>query len=169
MLCDFARVCTLCWIDSLFWNIVFVFLFIFLCFYIFVFDHFFAFVSKIRKHIKSRKSKNSIEIIKFCHKHVLPCTFVLMVLCIYERSLFPMHLYHCGRTLDIYVIVVNRFSNLSWMINEWFCWSWDMHRLVTIYFLTHLFYCFCLKELSNVNLYMKRDNELQKPVAHTSI
>ena len=67
------------------------------------------------------------------------------------------------------MIVVNRSSNLSWMISEWFCWSWNMHRLVPIYLPTHLFYCFCLKELSNVNLKMKRDNKLQKPVAHTRI
>ena len=80
-----------------------------------------------------------------------------------------MHLYPCGRTLDIYVTVVNRSLNLSWMISEWFCWSWNMHKLVLIYLPTHLFYCFCLKELLNVNLKMKRDNKLQKPVAHTNI
>ena len=105
----------------------------------------------------------------FVSKHVLSCTFVLMALCIYERSLFPMHLYHCWRTLDIYVTVVNRSSNLSWIISEWFCWSWDMHRLVPIYLPTHLFYCICLKELSNINLQIKRDIELQKPIVHTSI
>ena len=44
-----------------------------------------------------------------------------------------------------------------------------MHRLVPIYLSTHLFYCFYLKELSNVNLQIKRDNELQKRIAHTSI
>ena len=55
------------------------------------------------------------------------------------------------------------------MISQWYCWSWDMHRLVPIYFPTHLFYCFCLKSSPNVNLQMKRDIELQKPVAHTSI
>ena len=80
---------------------------------LFLINLFLAFVSKIQKHIKSRKSKNLIDIVEFCHKHVLPCTFVLRALCIYEHSLFPMHLYHCGRTLDIYVTVVNRSSNLS--------------------------------------------------------
>ena len=99
----------------------------------------------------------------------MPCTFVLMALCIYEHSLFLMHLYPCGRTLNIYATVINRSSNLSWMISEWFCWSWNMHRLVSIYLHTHLFYCFCLKELLNVNLKMKRDIELQKPIAHTNI
>ena len=92
-----------------------------------------------------------------------------MALCIYECSLFPMHSYLCGRNLDIYVTVVNRSLNLSWMISQWYCWSWDMHRLVSIYLPTHLFYCFCLKSSPNVNLQMKRDIELQKPVAHTSI
>ena len=80
-----------------------------------------------------------------------------------------MHSYHCGRNFEIYVIVVNRSSTLSWMISEWFCWSWDMHRLVPIYLPTHLFYCFCLKSPPNVNLQMKRDIELQKPIAYTSI
>ena len=105
----------------------------------------------------------------FCHKHILPCTFVLMVLCIYECNLFPMHSYYCGRNLDFYMIVVNRSLNLSWMISQWFCWSWDMHRLVLIYLPTLLFYCFYLKSSINVNLQMKRDIELQKPVAYTNI
>ena len=105
----------------------------------------------------------------FCHKNILPCTFVLMVLCIYGHSLFSMHSYHCGKTLKFYVIVVNRSSNFSWMISQWFYWSWDMHKLVFIYLSTLLFYCFCLKSLTNVNFQMKRDNELQKPVVHTSI
>ena len=92
-----------------------------------------------------------------------------MALCIYKYSLFPMHSYLCGRNLDIYVTVVNRSSNLSWMISQWYCWSWDMHRLMPICLPTHLLYCFCLKSSLNVNLQMKRDIELQKPVAHTSI
>ena len=56
--------------------------------------------------------------------------------------------YLCGRNLDIYVIFVNRSSNLSWMSSQRYCWSWDMHRLTPIYLLTHLFYCFCLKEVT---------------------
>ena len=120
-----------------------------------------------QKHKNNQKVWSTL--LSFVSKHVLPCTFVLMALCIYERCLFLMHLYYSGRTLDIYVIVVNRSSNLSWMISEWFCWSWDMHKLVPIYLLTLLFYCFCLKSSTNVNLQMKRDNELQKPVAHTII
>ena len=110
-----------------------------------------------------------INIIVFCHKHILPCTFLLMALCIYKRSLFPMHSYHCGKTLDIYVIVLNKSSILSWMISQWFCWFWDIHRLVPIYLPTILFYCFCLKNSTNVNLQLKRDIKLQKPVAHSSI
>ena len=53
-----------------------------------------------------------------------------------------MHSYHCGRNLEIYVTVVNRSSTLSWMISEWFCWSWDMHRLVPIYLHTLYFIVF---------------------------
>ena len=130
----------------------------------------FFFVSKIQKlHKEIENQKVWLTLLSFVSKHVLPYTFVLMALCIYKHSLFLMHLYPCGRTLDIYVTVVNRSSNSSWMISKWFCWSWNMHKLVPIYLPTHLFYCFCLKELLNVNLKMKRDNELQKPVAHTSI
>ena len=109
--------------------------------------------------VKNPKTHKNV----YCHKHVLPCIFVLMALCIYEHSLFPMHSYHCGRNLDIYVIVVNWSSNLSWMISQWFCWSWDMHRLMPIYLPTCLLF-FCFKSSTNVNLKMKRDNELQKPL-----
>ena len=94
---------------------------------------------------KVENPKSLIDIIVFCHKHILPCTFVLMALCIYKHSLFPMHSYQYGRNLDISVIVVNKFSNFPWMISQWFCWSWDMHRLVSIYFLILLFSCFCLR------------------------
>ena len=119
----------------------------------FVFNQTFLafFLSKIQKHIKKiENQKVWSTLLSFVSKHVLLYTFVLMVLCIYERSLFAMHLYHCGRILNIYVTVVNRSSNLSWMISEWFCWSWDMHKLVPIYLLTLLFYfiLFLLNELS---------------------
>ena len=99
---------------------------------------FFFFCQKIQKHIKNRKLKSLINFVEFCLKACFALYLVLMALCIYEHSLFPMHLYYFGRTLDIYVTVVNRFSNLSWMISEWFCWSWDMHRLVP-YISSHLF------------------------------
>ena len=136
MLWDFAWVCALCWVDSLFRKIVFVFVYFFLSVFtlLFFINLFLAFVC--------RKSKNLINIVEFCHKHVFPCTFVLMALCIYEHSLNPIHLYHCGRYLDIYVIVVNRSLNLSWMISQWSCWSWDMHRLLPIYLPTCLFCLF---------------------------
>ena len=80
-----------------------------------------------------------------------------------------MHPYHCGRNLEIYVTVVNRSSNLSWMISEWLCWSWDMHRLVPIYLPTLYVFVFAKRSSPNVNLQMKRDIELQKSVAHSSI
>ena len=118
------------------------FLSIFLCFY----------VKNPKTHKKFENQKVWSTLLCFVLKHVLPCTFLLMALCIYERSLFPMHLYYCGRTLDIYVTVVNGSSNLSGMISEWFHWSWDMHRLVPLYLPTHLFYCFCLKSSPIVNL-----------------
>ena len=86
----------------------------------------------------------------------------------FRALLVLMHFYHCWRNLEIFVTVVNRSSNLSWMISEWFCWSWDMHRLVSIYLPT-LYFCFAIKSSPNVNLQMKRDIELQKPVAHSSI
>ena len=44
-----------------------------------------------------------------------------------------------------------------------------MHRLVPIYLPTLYFFVFAKKNSPNVNLQMKRDIELQKSVAHTSI
>ena len=90
------------------------------CYYIIVFDQsFLVFMSKIQKHIKSRKSKKFDQ-----HCCVLSQAYFALYLCtnglcIYERNLFPMHSYHCGRNLDFYVIVVNRSSNLPWMISQW--------------------------------------------------
>ena len=44
---------------------------------------------KSKNLIKSRKSKSLIDIVEFLSQnYFLPCTFVLMALCIYERSLF---------------------------------------------------------------------------------
>ena len=76
---------------------------------------------KIQNHIKSEKFKKfDRTCLSTYHMWVLPCTFVQMTLCIYELSLFFMHLYLCGRNLETYVTVVNRSSILSWMISEWF-------------------------------------------------
>ena len=64
-------------------------------FYIFAFEQFFIFIfiffvcQKSKNHIKSRKSKVWLTVLSFVLKLVLPCTFVLMALYIYERSLFP--------------------------------------------------------------------------------
>ena len=142
MLCDYVWFCAW-WLFELSTGCLFSFalnVFTLLAFVIF-------YVSKIQKHIKIEYWKVWSTLLSFVSKHVLPCTFVLMALCMYERNLFPMHLYHCGRTLDIYMTVVNRSSNLSWMISECFCWSWDMHRLMPIYLLTIYFIVF-LKELT---------------------
>ena len=125
---------------------------------------------KSKNHIKSRKSKKFDQHCWVLSQNMfLSCTFVQMALCLYDYSLFPMHLYHCGRNIEIYVTVVNRSSTLSWMISEWFCWSWDMHRLVFIYLSTLYFIVFAKKSSPNVNLQLKRDIELQKPVTYTSI
>ena len=43
---------------------------------------------KSKNHIKSRKSKVWLTLLSFVSKFVLPCTFVLMALCIYKRILF---------------------------------------------------------------------------------
>ena len=43
---------------------------------------------KSKNHIKNRKSKVWLTLVSFVSKLVLPCTFVPMALCIYERSLF---------------------------------------------------------------------------------
>ena len=123
---------------------------------------------KSKKHIKIENQKACLTLLSFCLK-----TCFALYLCangfVHFRTLLVfMHPYHCGKNLEIFVIVVNRSSNLSWMISEWFCWSWDLHRLVSIYLPT-LYFCFAKKSSPNVNLQMKRDIELQKPVAHSSI
>ena len=43
---------------------------------------------KSKNHIKSRKSKVWLTLLSFVSKLVLPCSFVLMALCIHERSFF---------------------------------------------------------------------------------
>ena len=72
-----------------------------ICFFVFAFFHsncfhcyfwsIFSFlcVKKSKNHIKSRKSKVWLTVLSFVSKLILPCTFVLMALCIYEHSLFP--------------------------------------------------------------------------------
>ena len=71
-----------------------------ICFFVFAFFHTnflqycfwsifsFLYVKNPKNHIKSRKSKIWLTLLSFVSKLVLPCTFVLMALCIYERSLF---------------------------------------------------------------------------------
>ena len=125
---------------------------------------------KFKNDIKSREIQNVWStLLSFVSNYVLSCIFMQMALCIYKHSLFPMHLNHCGRNPEIFVTVVNRSSTLTWMISEWFCWSWYMHRLVSIYLLTLYFIVFSKKSSLNVNLQMKRNIDLQKLVAHTTI
>ena len=59
---------------------------------------------KIQNHIKSEKFKKFDRIcLSIYHIWVWPCTFVQMALCIYELSLLFLHLYLCGKNLDIFV------------------------------------------------------------------
>ena len=102
MLCDYVWLCA-CWLFELTIGCLFTFvlnvfklsvlIIIFLC-------------ENPKTHKKIENQKVSSTLLSFVPKHVLPYTFVLMALCFYECSLFPMHLYPCGRTLDIYVTVV---------------------------------------------------------------
>ena len=111
--------------------------------------------SFIALYVKNPKTYKNYKIQKvwsislsFVLKHIFPCTFVKWP-CAFTSVACSLYTpYLCGRNLDIYVTVVNRSSNLSWMISQWYCWSWDMNRFVPIYLPTHLFYCFCLKELT---------------------
>ena len=59
---------------------------------------------KIQNHINSEKFKKFDCIcLSTCLMWVWPCIFVQMALCIYELSLFFLHLYLCGKNLDIFV------------------------------------------------------------------
>ena len=126
----------LSWVDySCLEHTIFCWMYVCFCikfFFIAGFYHFF-YVKNPKTHKKEKIQKVWATLLSFVSKYVLSCTFVQMTLCIYEHSLFPMHSYHYGRNFEIYVTVVNRSSTLSWMTSEWFCWSWDLHRLVPIY------------------------------------
>ena len=113
------------------------------CFYI-SYQFLLDFVSKIQKHIKSRRSKKFDR-----HYCILSHAYFALYLRTngFMRSLFFMRSYHCGKNLDIYVIVVNRSSTLSWMISQWFCWSWDCIDLC-LYIFPLFFFFFWLKELN---------------------
>ena len=59
---------------------------------------------KIQNHIKSEKFKKFDRIcLSTCLMWVWSCTFVQIALCIYELSLFFLHLYLCEKNLDIFV------------------------------------------------------------------
>ena len=77
-------------IDYVIWNL-------FVCFCILSYklfsmllliNFFILIFTKSKNHIKSRKSKVWLTLLSFVSKLVLPSTFGLMALCIYERSLF---------------------------------------------------------------------------------
>ena len=80
------------------------FLFVYLCIllFIFVFDQSFSsYVSKIQKSHKKKieNQKVWLTLLSFVSKLVLPCTFVLMALCIVEHSLFHCTLITMGEIL----------------------------------------------------------------------
>ena len=140
MLCDnvcLFACCFCCWLFAC----LLVHTFNLFCFW----SIFFLLVSKIQKsHKKLENQKIWLTLLSFCLK-----TYFALYLCAngfvhYRALLVSMHSYHCGRNLEIYVIIVNRSSNLLWMISEWLYWSWDMHRLVSIYLPT-LYFLFLLK------------------------
>ena len=115
MFYDIDCLCNLCYLSNMYWKLVVCLLFALTVFTFFFLSLIYIYIYICVKNPKTHKKypKSLIGIIVYCHKHVLPCTFVLMALCIYEHSLFFMHSYHCGKNLDIYVTVVNRSSNLS--------------------------------------------------------
>ena len=55
------------------------------------------------------------------------------------------HISMWEKSWKLCVIVVNRSSNLLWMIGQWSWWSWYLHRLVPIYLPTFIFYVFAIK------------------------
>ena len=56
--------------------------------YCFLINLFILMCQKFKNHIKSRKSKVWLTLLSLVSKLVLPCTFVLIALCIYKCSLF---------------------------------------------------------------------------------
>ena len=111
-----------------------------LVFFILLYLFCFWVCSKNSKNHKNWKIfKNFDRLCYVYHMWVWPSTFVLIAYCIYELSLLCMHIYLCGRNLEICVIVVNRSSSLSWMIGQQSWWSWYVYRLVLIYLPTFIF------------------------------
>ena len=142
MLCDYVWLCA-CWLFELTTGCLFAFalnVFTLLAFIIFL-------CQKSKNTLKNRKSKSLINFVEFCLKACFAlylCTNGLVHLL---RSLFPMHLYHCGRNFDIYVTVVNRSSNLLWMISECF-FDLETYIDLCLYIFPPFILLFLLKELT---------------------
>ena len=147
MLCDFVWLFRL----SIVWVEICLFVFAdfhsFFFFLLLLINLFLLMCQKSKNYIKSRKSKSLIDIVEFCLKTCFALYLYANGFVHLLAQFVPLHSYHCGRNLKIHVTVVNKSSNLSWIISEWFCWSWDMHRLVPIYLPTlyFLFFIFLLK------------------------
>ena len=129
-------------------------LLVYLCILLILFLFFinlFLLVSKFQKsHKKLENQKVWLTLLSFCLK-----TCFALYLCAngfmhYRALLVSLHSYLWGRNLEIYVIVVNRSSTLSWMISEWLWWSWDLHRLVSIYLPTLYFFFFLLRRAHQI-------------------
>ena len=135
-------------IDYEIWKLCVCLIFVVCVYIITSYQSFLSCVSISKNHIKSRKSK---KIDRYCW--VLSQNMFYLVplckwLCASMSIACPLCTYIIvGEILKSFVTVVNRSSTLTWMISEWFCWSWDMHRLVSIYLPT-LYFIFFLKELT---------------------
>ena len=88
-LCFVTLFCCLL-IDNVIWNLFFCFCILSykLSLILLWINLFILICQKSKNHIKSRKSKVWLTLLSFVSKLVLPGTFVLMALCIYERNLF---------------------------------------------------------------------------------
>ena len=77
-------------IDYVSWNMIVCFCILSYKFFLLLLliNPFILMCQKSKNHIKSRKSNVWLTLLSFVSKLVLPCTFVLMALCIYKCSLF---------------------------------------------------------------------------------
>ena len=99
---------------------------------------------KIQNHIKSEKFKKFDCIcLSTYHMCVWPSTFVQMTLYIYELSLLCMHIYLCGKNLDIYMwlLWIDFQACHEWLVNSHIGFDTCIDLCLYIF---PLFLCFCL-------------------------
>ena len=124
---------------------------------------------KIQNHVKSENFKKSDRIcLSTYYMWVLPCTFIQMTLCIYELSLFFMHLYLCGKNLNIYVwfLQINLQACHELLVNSHV--GFDTYVDLCLYIFPH-FLSFLLKELTKCKSPNEKRYWVAKAVTHTSI